>query len=71
MDPEGGCRRRSSWWYVNLHRGGSNSSGLMATLLSDLPNAQRVLRMSGVIDEQAAWIGGETTLVQTGDIVDR
>jgi hypothetical protein len=43
----------------------------MATLLSDLPNAQRVLRMSGVIDEQAAWIGGETTLVQTGDIVDR
>lgn len=39
--------------------------------LSDLNNAQTVLRMAGIIDNNAQWKAGETTLVQTGDMVDR
>jgi hypothetical protein len=38
---------------------------------ADLDNAQKVLRRAGVIDDSSYWIGGETVLVQTGDIVDR
>lgn len=39
--------------------------------LSDLNNAQTVLRMAGIIDNNVQWKAGETTLVQTGDMVDR
>jgi hypothetical protein len=38
---------------------------------TDLNNAQTVLRMAGIIDDQVQWKAGKTTLVQTGDIVDR
>ena len=37
----------------------------------DLNNAQTVLKMAGIIDDEIRWQAGETTLVQTGDIVDR
>ncbi|KAK1920809.1 Metallo-dependent phosphatase-like protein [Papiliotrema laurentii] len=40
-------------------------------LHGDIRNAQEVLRMAKVIDDQADWIAGTDILVQTGDIVDR
>lgn len=40
-------------------------------LSPDIRNAQEVLRMAKVIDDQADWIAGTDILVQTGDIVDR
>ncbi|KAF9183196.1 hypothetical protein BGZ50_004388 [Haplosporangium sp. Z 11] len=40
-------------------------------LHSDLPQTLAVLRLANVIDEDANWSGGQDTLVQTGDIVDR
>ncbi|OCF30825.1 serine-threonine protein phosphatase [Kwoniella heveanensis BCC8398] len=38
---------------------------------ADISNAQKVLRMASIIDDQANWSGGSDILVQTGDIVDR
>ena len=38
-------------------------------LHGDLPNALKVLRMTGVIDEHAHWTGDVDFLVQTGDII--
>lgn len=36
------------------------------------PDATRaVLRLAGVTDDAGAWIGGDTVLVQTGDVTDR
>lgn len=40
-------------------------------LHGDLNNARTVLRMANIIDDKDRWVGGNTTLVQTGDIVDR
>ncbi|WVF66710.1 hypothetical protein IAT40_001452 [Kwoniella sp. CBS 6097] len=40
-------------------------------LHGDISNAQKVLRMASIIDDQANWVGGTDILVQTGDIVDR
>ncbi|KAI9096581.1 Metallo-dependent phosphatase-like protein [Phlyctochytrium arcticum] len=40
-------------------------------LHGDLPAALEVLRMAGVVDGNGEWNGGDTVLVQTGDIVDR
>lgn len=40
-------------------------------LHGDIENAIAVLRLAGVTDAQGRWTGGETVLVQTGDIVDR
>ncbi|ORX36411.1 Metallo-dependent phosphatase-like protein [Kockovaella imperatae] len=40
-------------------------------LHGDLENAQKVLRMAKIIDQNANWIGGTDILVQTGDVVDR
>ncbi|KAK3260677.1 hypothetical protein CYMTET_30376, partial [Cymbomonas tetramitiformis] len=40
-------------------------------LHGDLQNAHRVLQLSKVIDENGSWIGGNTRLVQTGDLLDR
>ncbi|GMH39314.1 hypothetical protein BSKO_07212 [Bryopsis sp. KO-2023] len=37
----------------------------------DLKQAQRVLAMTGLVDSEGKWIGGRTTLVQTGDLIDR
>lgn len=38
-------------------------------LHGDLPNALKVLRMTGVIDENQEWTGDVGFLVQTGDII--
>lgn len=40
-------------------------------LHGDLPNALRVLKMSGVIDDAGNWSGDVDVLAQTGDIIDR
>ena len=40
-------------------------------LHGDLPNAQQVLHMAGVVDEDGNWSGGVDFFVQTGDIIDR
>ena len=37
----------------------------------DFQQTVRVLKMARVIDNQHRWIGGDTTLVQLGDILDR
>ena len=40
-------------------------------LHGDMPNAQRVLHMAGVVDEQGNWSGQVDFFVQTGDIINR
>jgi len=40
-------------------------------LHGDLPNALKVLEMSGVISESGNWTGNVDFFVQTGDIIDR
>lgn len=40
-------------------------------LHGDYQNALRTLKMAGLVDGEANWIAGQTTFVQTGDIVDR
>ncbi|KAI0635943.1 Metallo-dependent phosphatase [Trametes polyzona] len=40
-------------------------------LHGDMPNAQKVLHMAGVVDEDGNWSGGVDFFVQTGDIIDR
>ena len=40
-------------------------------LHGDLPNAQQVLEMAGIVDEHGNWSGGVDFFVQTGDIIDR
>jgi hypothetical protein len=40
-------------------------------LHGDFPNAQRVLQMTGVVDEKGDWTGDVDYFVQTGDIIDR
>lgn len=40
-------------------------------LHGDFDSYQAVLRAAGVIDRRGRWIGGDTHLVQTGDIPDR
>jgi len=40
-------------------------------LHGDLDAARRALRLAGVIDADDRWIGGDMTLVQTGDVLDR
>ena len=37
----------------------------------DLPNALKVLKFSGVVDEFGNWTGNVDFFVQTGDIIDR
>ncbi|PWN43162.1 Metallo-dependent phosphatase [Ceraceosorus guamensis] len=43
----------------------------VADLHGDLQHAHNVLRMAGIIDASANWIGGDAVLASTGDIVDR
>src|SRR5690349_6764906 len=40
-------------------------------LHGDLTATRAALRVAGVIDPHDSWIGGTTTLVQTGDVLDR
>ncbi|MBX2803085.1 MAG: metallophosphoesterase [Myxococcales bacterium] len=40
-------------------------------LHGDHDNALAVLRLAGVVDEAGRWSGGDTVLVQTGDVTDR
>ena len=40
-------------------------------LHGDLSQTRAVLKKAGIIDNKDAWVGGETVLVHTGDILDR
>lgn len=40
-------------------------------LHGDMPNAQAVLQMAGVVDADGNWTGDVDFFVQTGDIIDR
>jgi hypothetical protein len=40
-------------------------------LHGDLGTALQVLQLAGVVDATGRWIGGDTVLVQTGDLTDR
>ena len=40
-------------------------------LHGDLPNARKVLKFSGVVDDDYNWSGDVDFFVQTGDIIDR
>lgn len=37
----------------------------------DIGNAERILQMAGVVDENNNWSGNVDVFVQTGDIIDR
>lgn len=43
----------------------------LGDLHGDLAQAQATLRLAGLIDAEARWIGGDAWLIQTGDITDR
>ncbi|GAA6032125.1 hypothetical protein JCM8097_007085 [Rhodosporidiobolus ruineniae] len=43
----------------------------VADIHGDLPHLMRILRRAELVDLKGQWTGGETILVQTGDIVDR
>lgn len=43
----------------------------IADVHGDATTFRTVLRQAGIIDDQGRWSGGQTTLVQTGDYVDR
>jgi len=43
----------------------------LGDLHADLPAALAALKMVGLVDDAGAWSGGETVLVQTGDVTDR
>ncbi|KAF9344533.1 hypothetical protein BGX26_004259 [Mortierella sp. AD094] len=49
----------------------SNRVVAVGDLHSDLPQALAVLQLAKVVNEEGNWSGGQDTLVQTGDIVDR
>ncbi len=40
-------------------------------LHGDLGSSLAVLRLAGLVDDEGRWSGGETVLVQTGDLLDR
>jgi hypothetical protein len=43
----------------------------LGDLHGDLQATERVLKMARIIDDRGGWIGGDTTLVQLGDVLDR
>ncbi len=43
----------------------------LADIHGDFPRALSVLQVAGVVDENGHWAANSSTLVQTGDIVDR
>ncbi len=49
----------------------SNRIVAIGDLHGDLGAARSALRAAGAIDDTDAWVGGNTVIVQTGDILDR
>jgi hypothetical protein len=43
----------------------------MGDLHGDLEHTQQALRLAGLLDAAGHWSGGDTTLIQTGDMLDR
>ncbi|TFY61470.1 hypothetical protein EVJ58_g4488 [Rhodofomes roseus] len=60
-----------------LHGGGHEARPYTRRIVAvgdlhgDMPNAQKVLQMAGVVDEHGDWSGEVDFFVQTGDIIDR
>lgn len=40
-------------------------------LHGDVDKARRAFRLAGLVDEHGSWIGGKTSVVQVGDVLDR
>ncbi|KAI8980937.1 Metallo-dependent phosphatase-like protein [Pilobolus umbonatus] len=57
--------------YVNTLEVGNRRIVALGDLHGDLPNTLSILKFSHLIDEDHHWIGNDTILVQTGDVVDR
>jgi len=68
--------RQSSSTYPQLRVSAPGRVVAIGDLHGDIGQARRALRIAGVLDEggdttNPKWIGGDTTLVQLGDILDR
>jgi len=58
-----------TWWFVLV----CHAADLVAVgdLHGDLAQTKQVLELAGVVDTEGHWSGGDTVLVQTGDVFDR
>jgi len=59
------------WLIAGLWTAHAGRVVAVGDLHGDLDNALAVLQLAGVIDALGQWSGGDTTLVQTGDVTDR
>lgn len=68
-----GCRMPSETDGVGLAAGWNDGDRLVAIgdIHGDLEQANKVLQLLNVIDANGRWIAGKSTVVQTGDLVDR
>src|SRR5690242_4946969 len=62
-----GCQLADNPW----RRPATGRVVAVGDLHGDLTATRAALRVAGVFDPHDSWIGGTTTLVQTGDVLDR
>lgn len=73
LDLTGGLWKDQTGSHVGEHRVRPYTRRIVAVgdLHGDMPNAQKVLHMAGVVDANGDWSGEVDYFVQTGDIIDR
>lgn len=73
LDLTGGLGKTQAASHVGEHGVRPYTRRIVAVgdLHGDMPNAQRVLQMAGVVDANGDWSGEVDYFVQTGDIIDR